>query len=90
MVVQVSEHRQVVNKIQNVRFEVFTAVTMKNAVFWDVPPCRSCVAPDHAGSSLADFSILKMDAIRSSETSVDTTSTRRHIPEDDIFKILKY
>jgi hypothetical protein len=23
--------------------EVFTAVTMKNAVFWDVAPCRSCV-----------------------------------------------
>jgi hypothetical protein len=27
----------------NVRFEVFTAVTMKNAVFWDVAPCRYCV-----------------------------------------------
>jgi hypothetical protein len=26
-----------------VRFEVFTAVTMKNAVFWDVVTCRSCV-----------------------------------------------
>jgi hypothetical protein len=26
-----------------IRFEVFTAVTMKNAVFWDVAPCRSCV-----------------------------------------------
>jgi hypothetical protein len=26
-----------------VRFEVFTAVTMKNAVFWDVAPCRFCV-----------------------------------------------
>jgi hypothetical protein len=26
-----------------VRFEVFTAVTMKNAVLWDVAPCRSCV-----------------------------------------------
>jgi hypothetical protein len=25
-----------------VRFEVFTAVTMKNAVFWDVTPCGSC------------------------------------------------
>jgi hypothetical protein len=25
-----------------VRFEVFTAVTMKNAVFWDVMPCCSC------------------------------------------------
>jgi hypothetical protein len=26
----------------NIRFEVFTAVTMKNAVFWDVTPCGSC------------------------------------------------
>jgi hypothetical protein len=24
-------------------FEDFTAMTMKNAVFWDVEPCRSCV-----------------------------------------------
>jgi hypothetical protein len=26
-----------------IRFEVFTALTMKNAVFWDLAPCRSCV-----------------------------------------------
>jgi hypothetical protein len=26
----------------NVRFEVFTAVTMKSDVFWDVMPCGSC------------------------------------------------
>jgi hypothetical protein len=25
------------------RFEVFTAVTMKNAIFLDVAPCRSCM-----------------------------------------------
>jgi hypothetical protein len=25
-----------------VRFEVFTAVTMKNGVFWYVTPCGSC------------------------------------------------
>jgi hypothetical protein len=40
--------------------------------------------PAHAGSSLADFSTLKMETIRSSETSVHTRSTRRHIPEDGI------
>jgi hypothetical protein len=34
---------QIVRKELNpVRFEVFTAVTMKNAVFWDVTPCGSC------------------------------------------------
>jgi hypothetical protein len=26
----------------HIRFEVFTAVFMKNAVFWDVIPCGSC------------------------------------------------
>jgi hypothetical protein len=28
--------------INDVRFEVFTAVTMKNGVFWDVTPYGSC------------------------------------------------
>jgi hypothetical protein len=27
---------------REVRFEVFTAVTMKNGVFWVVTPCGSC------------------------------------------------
>jgi hypothetical protein len=27
------------NSVAYVRFEVFTAVTMKNGVFWDVTPC---------------------------------------------------
>jgi hypothetical protein len=41
--------------------------------------------PAHAGSSLADFSTLKMEAIRSSEMSVHTESTGRHTPKDGIF-----
>jgi hypothetical protein len=32
---------EVQTEFLNVRFEVFTAVTMKNAVFWDVAPFRS-------------------------------------------------
>jgi hypothetical protein len=76
-----------------VRFEVFTAVTMKNVVFWDVALCRSCFnqhlePPAHAGSPLADFSTLKMEAIRSSETSVNAISIQRHIPEDDILRCI--
>jgi hypothetical protein len=47
---------------------------MKNAAFWDV----GC------GSLLADFYTQKMEAIRFSETSIHTRSTRRHIPEDGI------
>jgi hypothetical protein len=85
---------------------------MKNAVFWDVAPCRSCVnrrleeriasifkvekstseEPAWAGccrlpgSSLTEFSTLKMEAIRSSETSVHTRSTRHHVPKDCILQ----
>jgi hypothetical protein len=33
---------------------------------------------------LTDFSTLKLETIRSSETSVQKRSTRRHIPEDGI------
>jgi hypothetical protein len=33
---------QIANRLIVVRFEVFMAVTMKNVVFWDVTPCRSC------------------------------------------------
>jgi hypothetical protein len=29
-------------KLRVERFEIFTAVTMKNGVFWDVTPCGSC------------------------------------------------
>jgi hypothetical protein len=43
--------------------------------------------PAHAGSSLADYSTLKMEAIRSSEISVHTRSTWRHIPDDSILQI---
>jgi hypothetical protein len=30
------------HEVYIVRFEVFTVVTMKNGVFWDVTPCSSC------------------------------------------------
>jgi hypothetical protein len=49
----------------------------------------SLLTPAHSGSSLTDFllfsSTLKMEAIRSSETSVNTSSTQRHTPEDYFF-----
>jgi hypothetical protein len=40
------------NKVEYVRFEVFTAVTMKKAVFWDVAPCRSSVNRRFGGTYL--------------------------------------
>jgi hypothetical protein len=33
-----------------VRFEFFTAVTMKNCVFWDVTPCGSCTKRRFGGT----------------------------------------
>jgi hypothetical protein len=50
-------------------------------------PCFRLVAQSAATCScwfLADFSTLKMEPIRSSETSVHTRSARHHIPEDGI------
>jgi hypothetical protein len=34
------------------RFVVFTAVTMKNAILWDVAQCRSCVNRRFGGTYL--------------------------------------
>jgi hypothetical protein len=45
---------------------------------------RSLQPPANGRSSFANFSILKIEAILSSETSVHTRSTRRHTPEDGI------
>jgi hypothetical protein len=40
--------------------------------------------PVHSGSSFADCSTLKMEAIRSSETSFNTISIRRYTQQDGI------
>jgi hypothetical protein len=73
---------------------------MKNAVFWDVTPCGSshilCFGRTyrlhHQGGnseigtvlSVISISTLIMEAICFSKTSVHTSATRRHIPEDGI------
>jgi hypothetical protein len=63
-----------------VGFEVFTAVVMKS-IIWDMTPRK----PPACSIVLLNYSsTLKMEAIRSSETSGATQrTTRRHIPEDD-------
>jgi hypothetical protein len=38
----VRDFNVITNNPSDVRLEVFTAVTMKNGVFWDVTPCGSC------------------------------------------------
>jgi hypothetical protein len=76
------------NNIVGVRFEVFTAVTMKNGVFWVVTPCGSCKNRRFGGTFLRSvcrllvaacvvpsspiFVTLMKEAPGSSETSVLT------------------
>jgi hypothetical protein len=81
-----------------VGFEAFTVVVMKIIIIWDVTPCSLLSCNRRFGGTyrlhlqgrrllvLAEIisSTLKMEAICSSETSVETQqTTRRHIPEDD-------
>jgi hypothetical protein len=56
---------------------------VKNAVFWDVAPCTYFV-----NRSWISYT-LKMEAIRSSETSVNKISALRHIPEDGIIHFIE-
>jgi hypothetical protein len=47
--------------------------------------------PAHSGSRARIFSsTLKMEVMHSSETSVYTISTRRHIPEDGILQLMLF
>jgi hypothetical protein len=45
---RISLNTQLIEKV--VRFEVFTAVTMKNAVFWDVELYRYCISRRFGGT----------------------------------------
>jgi hypothetical protein len=70
-----------------VRFEVFTAMTMQETVFWDLAPCILGVCKHLLIYSHRDSPALMMEAIRSYETSVLTKNTRRKIPEDGFLRV---
>jgi hypothetical protein len=79
---------EVYRRIMNVDFPVVVGIFLVVYKILSVWPHSgndeicSLQRPVHTGSPLADFSTLKMEAIRSSETSVNARSTQRHIPED--------
>jgi hypothetical protein len=52
---------------------------MFRAVFWDVLPCKIIVII----IQIIIHSSLMMEAVRTSETSVDNHFTRQYIPEDN-------
>jgi hypothetical protein len=80
----------------NVGSEVLTAVVMKSIIFWDVTPCSLLSCNRRFGGNLLVLteiisSALKMEAICSSGTSVETQRTTwRDIPEDDTLKKFHY
>jgi hypothetical protein len=74
---------------------------MKNAVFWDGPPCGSYKNQHFGGTYHLNVKrtanavpgsqilfTLMMEAIRSSETPILKRATRRHIPEEGIHVVL--
>jgi hypothetical protein len=82
------------NKYIFVGFEVYTAVVIKSTIFWDITLCspvcvnRRCHLLARWFPAELIYSTLKMEAICSSETSVDTQrTTRSYIPEDGTLQV---
>jgi hypothetical protein len=79
---------------RNVRLRVFTAVTMKNGVFWDVTPCGSCKNRRFGGTSASVIRVTRIGelgtalAVTSNTkyffAAVLTIATRSNIPEDSL------
>jgi hypothetical protein len=57
----------------DVRFQAFTAVTMKNGVFWDTTPCGYCKNRHFGGTSF----FIRVTRIGELGTTLAVTSNRR-------------
>jgi hypothetical protein len=69
---------------EDVRFEVFTVVTMKNAVLVFLRSVRPLLVTDNVVPSSPILVTLMMEALGSSDMSVLTRTTRRNIPENGV------
>jgi hypothetical protein len=64
-----------------VRFQVLTAASMKFRVFWDVALKWTDVSEVRIGSIIVVMYLLVLEAVRTSETSVNfNVNTRCYIP----------
>jgi hypothetical protein len=73
-----------VNGARNLRFEVFTAVTIKNFVFWDVSPCGSCKFTDSCHPDEGGAKFLRNVGSYKSHTALHP---RRH--HSSVFQMFK-
>jgi hypothetical protein len=64
-------------------FEVFTAVTIKNAVFWDVTPCGSCINRRFGGTIAT---IIRVTRIVGLGATLAVTSIRSTLVTADIVR----
>jgi hypothetical protein len=55
-----------------VKFEIFTAMTMKNAVFWDVALCRSCVNRRFGGTYCFYLQDRKVNQVNNGKKQAET------------------
>jgi hypothetical protein len=62
-------------KKKALRFYVFRAVPMKNAVFWDVTPCGSCKNDIWEGRSVFIIKVTRIDELADSFPADDKGDT---------------
>jgi hypothetical protein len=73
------------NRLMLLKYQVFTAVTVKDAVSWDMTPCGSC---KNRRFGRMYRTIIRVKRIRSSETSLLPGASQRHIQEDSIIHLV--